>query len=461
MNQRTETISESKPAITDPSGPAWREMIESLLPSEQELERWFDRLWPICRSLTGDGFRQSLDILSEITSFEKTAIPTGTRVFDWTIPNEWNIEAAWIENERGGRVVDFAHNNLHVLGYSMPVDQWLTLEELQPHLYSLPDLPDAIPYLTSYYKERWGFCLSERQRISLAPGRYHAVIKSTLRPGSLTFGHHILPSTTSDATDEVLLSTYLCHPSMANNELSGPLALTFIAAALQKKKSRRFTYRFVVVPETIGAIAYLSQYGGLMKERTRAGYVVTCCGDDRAITYKKSRRGNTLADRVALHELAQYGRPFEAVEFFPSGSDERQYCSPGFDLPVGSLMRSMYGRYPEYHTSLDNKSFISFGAMRESIALYLRVIFSLEANRSYQTTILHGEPQLGPRGLYPSLGSQKQTSEFIERMMWLLNQSDGSNDLCAIAAKANCPILDLASIAELLVQKQLLVPLNR
>jgi aminopeptidase-like protein len=431
-------------------------MIESLLPTELELERWFDRLWPICRSLTGDGFRQSLDILSEIIPYEKMEVPTGTRVFDWTVPNEWNIEAGWIENERGERVVDFADNNLHVLGYSTPVDQWLALDELQANLYSLPEQPEAVPYLTSYYQERWGFCLSERQRRSLHPGRYRAVIKSTLRPGGLTLGHYILPASGSDNNREVLLSTYLCHPSMANNELSGPLAMTFVAGALRRVQNRRFNYRCVVVPETIGAIAYLSQFGQQMKERTQAGFVVTCCGDNRTITYKKSRDGNTVTDRIALHELAQYGKPYEVVEFFPSGSDERQYCSPGFDLPVGSLMRSMYGRYPEYHTSLDNKSFISFGALRETIALYLRVLLSIEANRVYRTLAPYGEPQLGPRGLYPSLGSQKQTSEFVDRMMWLLNQSDGTNDLCAIAAKADCPVLDLAMIADLLVQKQLL-----
>jgi len=244
---------------------------------------------------------------------------------------------------------------------------------------------------------------------------------------------------------------------MANNELSGPLVMTFVACALQKMKRRRFDYRFVIVPETIGAIAYLSQFGRQMKERTRAGYVITCCGDNRTITYMKSRDGNTLADRIVLHELTQYGKPYEVVDFFPSGSDERQYCSPGFNLPVGSLMRSMYARYPEYHTSLDNKSFISFGALRETIALYLRVLLSIEANRVYRTLAPDGEPQLGSRGLYPSLGSQKQTSEFVDLMMWLLNQSDGTNDLCAIAVKAHCPVLDLAVIADLLVQKQLLV----
>jgi aminopeptidase-like protein len=456
MNQHAQIETAPKPAVSDSSDPVWREMIESLLPTELELERWFDQLWPICRSLTGEGFRQSLGILSEIIPYEKFEMPTGTRVFDWTIPKEWNIEAGWIENERGERVVDFADNNLHVLGYSTPVDQWLTLDELQPHLYSLPEQPEAIPYLTSYYRERWGFCLTERQRTSLATGRYRAVIKSTLKSGSLTFGHHILPSTRGDSSSEILLSSYLCHPSMANNELSGPLAMTYVAAALQRVKNRRFTYRFVIVPETIGAIAYLSQFGGRMKERTHAGYVVTCCGDNHAITYKKSRDGNTITDRITLHELAQYGKPYEVVEFFPSGSDERQYCSPGFNLPVGSLMRSMYGRYPEYHTSLDNKSFLSFGALRESISLYLRMQLSIEANRVYRTLVPYGEPQLGPRGLYPSLGSQKQTSEFVDRMMWLLNQSDGTNDLCAIAAKANCSVLDLAMIADLLVQKQLL-----
>jgi aminopeptidase-like protein len=456
MISEEKTKSRVDTSLEGPLHPVWQEIIESLLPTELELERRFDRLWPICRSLTGNGFRRSLDILSEIVPYERFEIPTGTKVFDWTIPNEWNIEAGWIENERGARIIDFVDNNLHVLGYSTPVDQWLTLDELQPHLHSLPDQPDAIPYLTSYYKERWGFCLTDRQRQSLKPGRYRAVIRSTLEKGSLTFGHCILPATEPDSGKEVLLSTYLCHPSMANNELSGPLVMTSVAEALRRLSNRRFTYRFIVAPETIGAIAYLARFGREMKERTIAGYVVTCCGDDRTITYKKSRGGDSLTDRITLHELSQYERQYQVVDFFPSGSDERQYCSPGFDLPVGSLMRSMYGRYPEYHTSLDNKAFISFAALRESIGLYLRMILAIEANRTYRTLVPYGEPQLGPRGLYPSLGSQKQTSQFVDRMMWLLNQSDGTNDLSAIAAKAGCSILDLSPIADLLVQKQLL-----
>lgn len=383
FQQRTEPPIDH--ASKESSTPVWQEMIESLLPTERELERWFDRLWPICRSLTGNGFRQSLDILSEIVPYDRFETPTGAKVFDWTIPSEWNIEAGWIEDEHGARIVDFADNNLHVLGYSTPTDRWLTLDELQSHLHSLPDQPDAIPYLTSYYKERWGFCLTDRRRQALKPGRYRAVIRSTLDKGSLTIGHAIVPASGYDSGKEVLLSTYLCHPSMANNELSGPLVMSYLAHTLQRISKRRFSYRCVVVPETIGAIAYLARFGDTMKARTIAGYVVTCCGDDRTITYKKSRRGDSLTDRVTLHELARYAKPYQVVDFFPSGSDERQYCSPGFDLPVGSLMRSMYGRYPEYHTSLDNKSFISFSAMRESIALYLRMILAMEANRTYRT----------------------------------------------------------------------------
>jgi aminopeptidase-like protein len=399
----------------------------------------------------GAGFRQSLDILSELIPLERIEIPSGTQVFDWTVPPEWNIEDAYVENEGGERVIDFRRSNLHVLGYSVPVDRTLTLAELQPHLYSLPEMPDAIPYLTSYYQERWGFCLTERQRQALPEGRYRAVIRSRLEPGNLVLAHHVLPATEPGPAREILISTYLCHPSLANNELSGPLVTAFLYRALARLPRRRFTYRFAVVPETIGSIAYLSRFGEHLKQNLHAGLVATCVGDANRITYKRSRRGDAVIDRMAEHELKMHGKPFEAIDFFPSGSDERQYCSPGFDLPVGSLMRSMYGTYPEYHTSLDDKGFVSFAAMEESVALYLRVLTGLEANLTHRALVAHGEPQLGKRGLYPTLGSQKQSTDFVDRMMWIINLSDGRHDLLAIAAKARCSIHDLVPIVEKLI----------
>ena len=435
----------------------WRTQIESLLPAESRLEEYFDRLWPICRSITGHGFRSSLGILSEVAAYKVTEIPSGTKVLDWIVPSEWNIDDAYVENERGERVIDFKKNNLHVVSYSVPVDEWLPLEELQTHLYSLPQLPNAIPYLTSYYNPRWGFCLSEEHRRTLAPGRYHAVVKSSLTRGHLTLGQRVLPATVGRAKPpEILLSTYLCHPSLANNELSGPLVTTFLCESLQKIPNRRFQYRFLVVPETIGSIAFLARHGKELKRTLHGGFVVTCVGDDRRIRYQRSRRGDAIVDRIAEVELRAYGKPFDIYDYRPHGSDERQYCSPGFNLPVGSLMRSTYDTYPEYHTSLDNKSFISFSGLRESIGLYLRLLLAIELNETYVSTVIHGEPRYGVRGLYPSLGSERENMSFIEQMMWIVNQSDGTNDLCAIARRAGCSILDLAPIAERLLEKGLL-----
>jgi aminopeptidase-like protein len=449
--------SRQKPAQTVPPLVDWRAQIESVLPAESRLEAYFDRLWPICRSITGNGFRSSLGILSEVAGYKATEIPSGTKVLDWIVPPEWNIDDAYVENEAGDRVIDFKKNNLHVVSYSVPVDEWLPLEELQKHLYSLPEIPNAIPYLTSYYNPRWGFCLSEEHRQTLKRGRYHAVIRSSLTPGHLTLGQRVLAATVGRAKPrEILLSTYLCHPSMANNELSGPLVTTFLYECLQNIPNRRFQYRFLVVPETIGSIAFLARHGKALKRTLHAGFVVTCVGDDRRIRYQRSRRGDAIVDRIADVELTAYGKPFDVFDYRPHGSDERQYCSPGFNLPVGSLMRSTYDTYPEYHTSLDDKAFISFAGLRESIALYLRLILAIELNETYVSTVVHGEPRYGIRGLYPSLGSERENMRFIQQMMWIVNQSDGTNDLCAIARRAGCSVLDLAPIASRLLEQGLL-----
>jgi len=411
-------------------------------------------LFPICRSITGAGLRETLAILRrELPELTIQAIPSGTQCFDWTVPPEWSIRAAYIESDDGRRIVDFADHNLHVVGYSVPVDAVLTLDQLRPHLHSLPDMPDAIPYVTSYYKERWGFCLPHRLLESLTPGRYRVKIDSRLKPGSLNYGEIRLPGETAD---EVLISTYVCHPSMANNELSGPVVTTEIVRWLRSMTRRRCSYRIVFIPETIGAIAYLSRHLAEMKKRVIAGFNVTCIGDDRAYSYLPSRLGGTLADRAALHGLGHHAGVdgFTRYSFLDRGSDERQYCSPGIDLPVASVMRSKYGTYPEYHTSLDDLSLISPAGLEGGIGALAKAILSVEANATYRATVL-GEPQLGRRGLYPTL-STLESSRTVRNMMTILAYADGSHDLLSIAEMLNVPVWDLHPIARKLLAHELL-----
>ncbi len=429
------------------------------VPNAKELESLFDRLWPICRSLTGEGFRRSLQILSETMPLEKVEVPTGTPVLDWTVPREWNISEAYLEDESGRRWVDFAENNLHVLNYSVPTDQWLNRSELDSHLYSLPEMPDAIPYVTSYYAERWGFCLSEKQRLSLPKtGKFHAVIRSELKSGSLTYGHLLLPATVP-TDQEILISTYLCHPSMANNELSGPMVAQAIYQGLKSVQDRRYNYRFVVIPETIGAITYLAKYGEHLKKNCRAGLVVTCVGDGRATHYKRSRRGNALIDQVAEFVLSRdpsIREQLRVMPFFPTGSDERQYCSPGFDLPVGSITRSMYGKYPEYHTSLDNKDFVDFFEMKHSAELYLDVLEGFELNQKYLNLAPHGEPMLSKRNLYNTLGANRVSPQLQQMIAYLLAYSDGDHSVLDIAKMANMDLAEFREPIRLLTQAALL-----
>jgi aminopeptidase-like protein len=412
-------------------------------------------LFPITRSVAGPGFRETLAVLERACGpLERHRFATGEHVYDWVIPPEWTIREAWIKAPGGEIVVSLDDSNLHVVSHSVPVHCQLPLDALQAHLHSLPEQPDAVPYRTSYYEEGWGFCMTDRRRRSLRPGEYEVLIDADLRPGHLEVGEITIEGRTRQ---EVLFSTYCCHPSLANNELSGPVVATHLARGLRARASPpRLSYRFLFAPETIGAIAYLSRFGERLKERLAAGYVVTCVGDPGPFTYKRSRRGDSLADRVAEHVLAHLDRRFRIVDFYPPGSDERQYCSPGFDLPVGSLMRSMYGEYPEYHTSLDDLSLITPGALAESLHAYERIVECLEASEVFTVTIPYCEPQLGRRGLYPTTGGAWISERRHEDMMFLLNFCDGSQDLLAAAERAGRPVWALRPVADMLCRHDLL-----
>lgn len=400
------------------------------------------RLFPICRSITGNGFRDSLEILREyLPSLKIFEVPTGTKCFDWTIPKEWNIRGASITDPFGNKVVDFSESNLHVVSYSIPVDAAIELEELNNHLHSLPDQPDAIPYVTSYYKESWGFCLTHHVRQALMPGKYHVRIDSDLSHGNLTYGELILPGTSQK---EILISTYLCHPSMANNELSGPCVTTLLAQWLQSI-DRRYTYRIIVIPETVGAICYLSKNLQSMQMHTRAGFVMTCVGDERTWSFMPSREGNTYSDRVARHVLRHMAPGYQSYSFLERGSDERQYCSPGIDLPVVSIMRSKYATYPEYHTSLDDLSFVSPRGLGASLEVHKRVVETIESDCLISAKVLC-EPKMSDRGLRPTTGKVGSASS-SRTMMNLLAYADGKSSLLDIAERIGVPAWELIHVA--------------
>jgi aminopeptidase-like protein len=394
----------------------------------EQMYGWIADLFPMKRSLSGPGVRKTLTYMKGLLpDLECHEIASGSKVFDWTVPDEWTLRDAYIENESGERVVDLADHGLHVLGYSEPVDQWMDLDELQQHLYSLPDQPEAIPYVTSYYERRWGFCLSQRQRDALVPGKYRAVVDADLQPGVINYADLVLPGSEDR---EIIFSTYLCHPQMANNELSG-VAVAMALARWLAGRDRRFTYRFIFVPETIGAIIYLNRHLEHLKQKVHAGFVVTCVGDDRTYSFMPSRVGGTVADQVALSVLEAFVPKFDRYSFLERGSDERQFCSPMVDLPVVSIMRSKYGRYPEYHTSLDNLDFVTPSGLEGAYSVLQACVRALEANAIYEP-VFPCEPQLGKRGLYPTL-STKESRQKVRAMMNFLAYCDGQTSLFGIS----------------------------
>ena len=409
-------------------------------------------LFPICRSITGDGFRKSLAILSrDLPNLKTIEVPTGTKCFDWEVPKEWNIKAAYIIDPNGEKICDFSVSNLHVVGYSIPIRKTISLEELQKNLHSLPDQPDAIPYITSYYKERWGFCIAEYQRKQLKPGKYKVFIDSELKHGSLTYGELIIPG---NSEKEIFVSSYLCHPSMANNELSGPVVTTFLAKWISALKNRKYTYRIIIIPETIGSITYLSRNYKKMKCNVIAGFNVSCIGDERAYSYLPSRYGNTLSDVVAKHVLKHLHPDFISYSFLDRGSDERQYCSPGVDLPVCSIMRTKYGCYPEYHTSLDDLELVTPDGLLGGYNVLKTSIECLESNETLCTEVLC-EPQLGKKGLYPTISTKNSGSQ-VENMMNFLAYCDGISTNLEIAEKINLPLWDLQCVIDKLKKAKLL-----
>lgn len=380
------------------------------------------QLFPICRSTTGDGVRKTLRILQNSVPLNIHEVKSGTRVFDWTVPPEWNIRDAFVADEKGNRIIDFKKSNLHVVGYSEPVNTTVSLRELQKHLHSLPDQPNAIPYVTSCYARTWGFCLSHKDRRSLKRGRYHVVIDSDLKKGSLTYGEVIIPG---ERKEEIFLSTYVCHPSMANNELSGPVVTTRLAMWLASRK-RRYTYRIAFVPETIGAVSYLSRRLTTLQERVIAGFNLTCCGDERVYSFMPTRSGMTLADKVAVRILSRMHPDFIRYSFLDRESDERQYQSVLADIPVVSIMRSKYHSYPEYHTSLDDLRLVTPRGLEGTFDVYRACMEELENSRRY-LAVVPGEPQLGKRGLYKTIG-KSVTSPDSKLLVDILAYADGTND---------------------------------
>lgn len=405
-----------------------------------KIHKFASELWPINRSITGEGVRETLKRISKhLPKLKIKSISSGKKIFDWTVPKEWIVKEAYIVTPDGKKICDFSKNNLHLVGYSIPFKGIVSFDELKKNLYTLSDQPSAIPYITSYYKKRWGFCIAKKQLDTLKNGNYKVIIDSKLFDGELNYGELLIKGKNNK---EIFLSTYICHPSMANNEISGLAVTTFIAKWLQELSKTNYSYRIIFVPETIGSIAYLSRNYKYMKKKIFAGFNVTCIGDDRAYSYIPSRNGNTMSDLIAKHVLKWTDPNFIQYSWLDRGSDERQYCAPGIDLPIASIIRTKYGQYPEYHTSLDDlQNVVTPKGLNGGYWVIKKAIEAIEKNKKYKVTVLC-EPQMGKRGLYPTLSSKK-SGEQVKLMMGFISLCDGSTSLIEIADRLNVPIWDL------------------
>jgi len=451
------------------------EIEENLETGSNEMFQLMEKLYPICRSITGNGVRKTLEIIKKEIPLEIHEVPTGEKVFDWTIPKEWNINDAYIIDPHGKKIVDFKESNLHVLNYSVPINQKISLSELKKHIHTIPEKPDAIPYVTSYYSENWGFCMTHNNFLDLKDGTYHVVIDSKLEEGSLTYGEFFIPG---KSEFEILLSCYVCHPSMCNDNLSGVVLLTQIAKYFKNIKNN-YSIRFIFVPETIGAISWIQQNEANLS-KIKHGLIATCLGDSGKFTYKKTRLGNAEIDKTVIKILENSKFEFKTVDFFPWGSDERQFCSPGFNLPIGSLMRSMYGTkdFPEYHTSNDNLEFMNKESLKESFEKYIEIIKDLDRNFSQKHRMQSGqkeikncesemylnlfpkcEPQLGRRGVYRKLGGQNNSLESRKNefaIFWVLNLSDGQHSILDIIRKSGFEENVIRNAVKILIEKGIL-----
>ena len=413
--------------------------------------QWASELFPLNRSLTGKGVRQTLDFVkNHLPNLEIHEVPSGTQAFDWTVPREWSMNAGWIADLKGNKLIDFENNNLHVMGYSAPVDRVVSKEELEAHLYSLPNQPEAIPYITSYYEENFGFCMTERQRQSLGEGPFHIFIDSKLFDGNMTYAELLIPGETAE---EIFFSTYVCHPSMANNEVSGPVVAIALAKYIQSLDVQHFSYRFVFTVENIGATYYISKNLANMRDCVRAGWVLTCLGDDRTFSYLPTRFGDTYTDFISRRVLRDLRENFTEYKWLDGGSDERRYNSPGVELPIGSLMRSMYGEYPEYHTSLDNLDVISPIGLEGSLEMLQSAVQILESNFHWKIKT-KCEPQLGKRGLYPNTSTKSSGAE-VRDLMNVISFLDGSLDVLQIAEKCELPYAEVVKVLEKLIKADL------
>ena len=418
----------------------------------EELYQLISELYPICRSITGNGFRETLRVIKQQIPLQVHEVPTGTQVFDWTVPKEWNIKNAYIKNSKGQKIIDFKDSNLHVVSYSTPIHQKISFQELKAHLFTLPEHPDWIPYRTSYYRESWGFCLRHEQYLKLQDEEYEVFIDSSLEAGHLTYGEYFIPGQVSD---EVLISCHACHPSLCNDNLSGIAVAVFLARQI-RQLTPRYSYRFLFIPGTIGSITWLALNEAKV-DQIKHGLVLTCLGDAGNLTYKRSRRGGAEIDQIAAYVLKNFAQQAETIDFFPYGYDERQYCSPGFNLAVGCLMRSPHGTFLEYHTSADDLNFVQPQYLADSFSKCLLILNILDNNRVYLNQNPKCEPQLGKRGLYRAIGGQKDSGLDEMAILWVLNLSDGENSLFKIAERSAMPFDSIKNSADALLEHGLLI----